>query len=218
MTKKRRRRRAVRECRSGCRRSSRAGSDLPASTALLIHGKVIRFARTRRTDSCSQTSWRLFRRRPAWRAARAGSAIRTQRPTKSDSSGGVPSSSAWMPPHMAWPMHNDVAHAQDAHREFDRRAHAVRLVVRPVGRHQVGDVADDEQLAGRGIEHHLRIGAAIRAGDDERAGILAAHAQFLEPSVRCDVRRESGDSRRSIGPWEQRRYGEIHRGARRRVA
>ena len=42
---------------------------------------------------------------------------------------------------------HDLADAQRPHGEFDRGADAVRLIVGAVGRHQIGDVADDKQLA-----------------------------------------------------------------------
>ena len=56
----------------------------------------------------------------------------------------------------------------------------MRLVVGPVRRRDVGDVADDEQLARPGVEHHLRVGTAVRAGDDQRARPLAEAAQRFE--------------------------------------
>ena len=56
---------------------------------------------------------------------------------------------------------DDLAHAQCADREFDGGADAVRLVVGAVRRCQIGDVAHHEKFARRGIEHHLRIGAAV---------------------------------------------------------
>src|SRR5580700_995769 len=76
--------------------------------------------------------------------------------------------------------HDDLADRKRPHRELDGRADPVRLVVGAVRRGDVGDVADDEQLARPGVEHHLRVGAAVRAGDDQRAGTLAEAAQRFE--------------------------------------
>ena len=114
---------------------------------------------------------------------RAGSAMRTHWPTKSEASTGAPSSSALMPPHMAWPSTTISRTCKRPHRELDGRADAVRLVVGAVRRDDVGDVADDEELAGPGIEHHLRVGTAVRAGDDQRARTLAEAAQRFEASA-----------------------------------
>src|ERR1700734_524711 len=77
-------------------------------------------------------------------------------------------------------QHNDLADLKRAHRELDGRADPVRLVVGAVRRRDVGDVADNEQLARPGIEHHLRVGTAVRAGDDQRARPLAQPAQRFE--------------------------------------
>src|ERR1700722_1163754 len=79
--------------------------------------------------------------------------------------------------------HDDLADCKRPHRELDGRTDAVRLVVGAVRRRDVGDVADDEQLARPGVEHHLRVGAAVRASDDQRAGPLAEAAQRFEASA-----------------------------------
>ena len=69
--------------------------------------------------------------------------------------------------------------AQVEHGELDRRADAVELAARLVGRHQVGDVADDEQLARHGAEDRFRVDAAVAAGDDHRFGRLPVGGQLL---------------------------------------
>jgi len=56
----------------------------------------------------------------------------------------------------------------------------MRLVVGTVGWHQIGYVADHEQLARPGIEHHLRIGPAVRACNHQRARPLPKPAQCFE--------------------------------------
>src|SRR5580704_18978352 len=79
--------------------------------------------------------------------------------------------------------HDDLADLKRPHRELDGRADPVRLFVGAVRRRDVGDVADHEQLARPGVEHHLRVGAAVRAGDDQRARPLAEAAQRFEASA-----------------------------------
>jgi hypothetical protein len=48
--------------------------------------------------------------------------------------------------------HDDVADAEHPHREFERREDAEAHAVRCEPRHQIGDVAHDEQFARMGIE------------------------------------------------------------------
>ena len=74
---------------------------------------------------------------------------------------------------------DEVLDAQVEHGELDGRADAVELAARLVGRHQVGDVADDEQLARHGAEDRFRIDAAVAAGDDHRLGALPVGGQLL---------------------------------------
>ena len=154
----------------------------PASTASLIHGNVIRLSSDRRTNSCSQMSWRSSGGACMARC-RAGSAMRTHWPTKSEASTGAPSKQRFDAAAHGVAQHDDLADRKRPHRELDGRADPVRLVVGAVRRRDVGDVADDEELARPGVEHHLRVGAAVRAGDDQRAGPLAEPAQRFEASA-----------------------------------
>ena len=71
------------------------------------------------------------------------------------------------------PHDDDVAYMEVAHGIFQRGADAVAGQVRGVGRHQVGHVADDEQIAGAAVRQQHRIDARIAAGDDQGQGILA---------------------------------------------
>ena len=58
--------------------------------------------------------------------------------------------------------HDDkVLDAQVEHGELDGRADAVELAAGLVGRHQIGDVAHDEQLARHGAEDRFRVDAAV---------------------------------------------------------
>ena len=70
--------------------------------------------------------------------------------------------------------HDDVADAEHLHREFERREHAMADPVRRERRHQIGDVAHDEQLARMSIEDHLRRDPGIAAADDHDVRRLAA--------------------------------------------
>ena len=62
---------------------------------------------------------------------------------------------------------------------FDAGRGAVLAGVRLEGRHEVGDVAQDEQFARAGIEDGLGRGAAVAAADDHGGGRLAAAGQLL---------------------------------------
>ncbi len=55
--------------------------------------------------------------------------------------------------------HDDVLDLEALHREFQRSGGRVMLAVRRVGRHKIGDVADDEEFARSGIEYGLGRGA-----------------------------------------------------------
>ena len=70
--------------------------------------------------------------------------------------------------------HDDVLYAQNPNRIFQRGRDAVRAAVRRIDRHQIGDVAHHEQLAGAGIEDHLRRYPGIAAADHHHLGRLAA--------------------------------------------
>src|SRR6185312_7175165 len=64
--------------------------------------------------------------------------------------------------------------------ELERRAGAVlRAAVRLVRRHEIGDVAHDQELAGRGVEDDLRRDARIDAADHHDLGMLALVGQHL---------------------------------------
>ena len=82
--------------------------------------------------------------------------------------------------------------------ELKRRRNAVIAAVRLIGRRQSGDVADDEHLAGPGVEDVRGIDPAVGAGQDHdlRAlpfGELRPALAFALPVVA----RETGDSLRS---------------------
>jgi hypothetical protein len=58
----------------------------------------------------------------------------------------------------AMPEHHDILDPQALDREFKRRQGGVIVSVRLVGRYQVGDVADNENLARQRVEGPLRCG------------------------------------------------------------
>ena len=68
--------------------------------------------------------------------------------------------------------HDDVPDLEALHREFQRGGGAVTGAVRLVGRYQVGDVADNEDLARCGVEDGFRRRAGIAAGDHHDLGLL----------------------------------------------
>ena len=70
-----------------------------------------------------------------------------------------------MPPQRPWPMTTMFFTLRLCTREFERGGGGVVLAVRRIGRHQVGDVAHDEQLARAGVEDRFGRGAGIAAGD-----------------------------------------------------
>ena len=93
------------------------------------------------------------------------------------------------------PHHHDFADAQLGDREFERRRHAVAPAAALERRDEVGDVADDEDLARIGVEDRRRIGAAVAAGDDDRARRLPfGQARASATSRPRSAFRESGGS------------------------
>ena len=90
----------------------------------------MRLSSDRRTASCSQISCRCSGGAFIARF-RAGSAMRTHWPTKSETSAGAPFEQRLDAAAHGVTHDHDLAHPQRPHREFDRRADAVRLVVGP---------------------------------------------------------------------------------------
>ena len=73
-----------------------------------------------------------------------------------------------------------MADAEHLHRELQGREHAVADAVPRERRHEIGDVADDEQLARMGIEDDLRRHPGIAAADDHDVRRLAAPRELME--------------------------------------
>ena len=90
-------------------------------------------------------------------------------------------------------QHDDVLHLEGLHRELDRRGGAVIAAVVLGRRHDVGHVADGEDLAGARIEDHLGRDAAVAAADQQHVRILALVAQrlVLAPLVRQPLAEEA---------------------------
>jgi len=74
---------------------------------------------------------------------------------------------------MRMAEHDDVWHLERKRREFDRGTGAVIFAVRLVRRHQVCDVAQDEQGAGLGIEDRRHVDPGIATGNDHGGRRLA---------------------------------------------
>src|SRR5262249_167799 len=81
------------------------------------------------------------------------------------------------------PHHDDLGYLERPHCKFDCGADPVRLIVWPVGRHEISHIADDKELARGRIKDHLRVGPAIRTADHQRARLLSEFAQLIETSA-----------------------------------
>jgi hypothetical protein len=68
---------------------------------------------------------------------------------------------------------DDLRHLQLGDGEFERRRDAMAAAIGFKGRDQVGDIADDEDLAGIGVENGRWVGAAVATGDDHGPRRLA---------------------------------------------
>jgi len=74
---------------------------------------------------------------------------------------------------MRMAEHDDVRHLERKRREFDRGAGAVISTLRLVRRHEVRDVAQDEQGARLGVEDRRHVDPGIAAGNDHGGRRLA---------------------------------------------
>src|SRR5262249_30473936 len=76
-------------------------------------------------------------------------------------------------PAMRMAEHDDVRHLERKRREFDRGTGAVISTLRLVRRHEVRDVAQDEQGARLGVEDRRHVDPGIAAGNDHGGRRLA---------------------------------------------
>src|SRR5262245_47277852 len=83
---------------------------------------------------------------------------------------------------MRMPADDDVLDPQTGDGEFNRRSFAA--VRGSVGRHDVSRVAKDEQIAGLGLRHKVRVDARIGARDEESVGILPVREPFEQFTLR----------------------------------
>ncbi len=74
---------------------------------------------------------------------------------------------------MGMAENDDMRHLEDEGGIFDGGAGAVKSAFRLVGRHQIGDVPQDEQFAGAGIENGRNVDPGIAAGNHHRGWRLA---------------------------------------------
>jgi len=80
-------------------------------------------------------------------------------------------------------QHNDMGHFQRSDRIFNGGRRAVMVDVRPIGGHQVGDVAMDEELALLGPENRGHMHPAITTRDHHGAGVLALFREVAIPRL-----------------------------------
>ncbi len=79
--------------------------------------------------------------------------------------------------------HHDFGNAELGHRKFQCRRDAVTSAIGFVGRDEIGNVPNDKDFTGVGVEDHRRVGAAIAAGDDDGPWALAFRK--FGPSIAC---------------------------------
>jgi hypothetical protein len=75
---------------------------------------------------------------------------------------------------------DDVFDAHTHHSEFKRRGGAVHIIVRPLGRHEIGDVAHNKEFSRFRIEDDLRRYARIAASDQHDTGFLSGLGQMTK--------------------------------------
>jgi hypothetical protein len=77
-------------------------------------------------------------------------------------------------PALGVAQHQDCLHLQLFHRELDRGADAVKARGFFERRGEICDVADNEKLAGSGVEDRRGVNAAVGAGNHQRLRRLPA--------------------------------------------
>ena len=75
---------------------------------------------------------------------------------------------------------HDMFDAQTDHPEFKRRGGAVQIIVRPVGRHEIGYVAYNKEFSRFRVEDDLRRYARITASDQHDPGFLSSLGQMTK--------------------------------------
>ena len=83
------------------------------------------------------------------------------------------------PAAMRMPQHDQARHFQRQHGKLDGGAGAVIFALRLVGRHQIGDVPQNEQRARLGVEDRRHVDARVATGDHHRRRRLAELGQLL---------------------------------------
>ena len=124
--------------------------------------------------------------RPASGSARAGGPARRYPSSGSGSPARRPrrraAPSPRMPPQCA--PSTMMRRPELVHRELDRGQHAVMALVAVGRRHQVGDVAHGEDVAGIATQQHGRVHPRIAAADQQGAGVLAVAQVAVEQGAR----------------------------------
>jgi hypothetical protein len=161
---------------------------IPASTSARTKGKVIRFSRLTSTACFSSARGRRSSARSATRsiagaqdihpaADKAGLQVKVGRAAAAHVVAALHAAAVRMA------QHHQMRDLQRAHRIFHRRRGAVVFAVGIIGRHQIGDVAVDEELALVRAEDRGDMHPAVAAGDHHGARVLAAAGQLAIPRL-----------------------------------
>ena len=78
---------------------------------------------------------------------------------------------------------DDIADLENLHRKLQGGRDTVGQSARVVGRHQVGDVAHDEDFARVAVENHFRRDARVTAADEHDVRPLAGCSKTLETAA-----------------------------------
>ena len=97
---------------------------------------------------------------------------------------------------------DDVSDLQALNGKLQRGRHAMREAGRRVRRHQIGDIAHDEQFAGMRIENDFGRNPRVAATNDHDLGPLAGFGEFL---IAATLERQAVLDERAITIGQPRR-------------
>ena len=86
---------------------------------------------------------------------------------------------------MGMTADDNVLDAKCCHSELDSRR--LPAVGRTVRRHDAASVAKDEQVARLRAGQQVRVNAGVRAGDEQRVGVLPLRQRLKQPLQRTEV-------------------------------
>ena len=87
------------------------------------------------------------------------------------------------PTAIGMPHHHDICDLQRHNRKLDCRRRAVMIAVRFIGRHQIGDIAVDEKLAGFRPENRRDMHPAVATGNHHHTRMLTVLGQAAIPRL-----------------------------------